>query len=397
MMADNNTDALDAGILRQRAEDMIAGLEARAGETEALRKLPPATIADIKAAGLHRICQPRRFGGAEAPLDVAVDIVATLARGCASTAWVVGVFADHSIIVGMMEPGCVDDIWATDRDATISAAFAPTGTGERVEGGWRISGRWGWSSGSDHADWYLLVTPLPDPANDGAIATYFCLVEREFVAVEDTWHVMGLAGTGSNDLIVADAFVPDYRAMPTKRAHEGAVARGRTDVAALYRLPHVSCVPFLLAAPSLGVAQAVLDSHVAYIGSHPSTRGTAVGELATMQMHVAEAAAEIDAARLLAQRHCREAMDAMAEGRTLTMAERARGRRDQAYVARLCQRAVDRLFTAGGGGVLSTKSEMQRRFRDMHAIAAHIALNWDISATTYGRVAFGLDPATPLV
>lgn len=381
--------------LLARAEALVPTLAARAEETERLRRIPDETIADLKAAGLHRICQPARFGGAETPLDAACEIVATLSGGCSSTGWVAGVYTDHQMLVGMFDRQAADDIWSENPEALLSAGFTPGGTAETVAGGWRIAGEWTWSSGCDHADW-LIVASVLETGPDGGREPNFCIVPRAEVEIVDNWHVMGMAGTGSKKLRVVDAFVPRHRTLPFRLATAGGNARGQHDAPPLYKLPHISCVPFMLVSPSLGIARSVLDGVVAQMGAR-TARGVSVADYQSIQLHVAEAAAQIDAARLLVMRDTGEAMAAMREGRDLTLMERARNRRDHAYVVRLCREAVTRLFgTLGGAGIFLDEA-MQRKFRDMHSMSGHFALNWDVSGTTYGRVALGLDPQTPRV
>lgn len=377
------------------AEALAPAFQARAEETEAARCVSAQSIADMRSAGLLRMGQPSHLGGGEVPLDEIVGAVAAMARGCASTAWVGGIYNDHSITIGMFDPRAAQDIWGDNPDALVSAGFTPGGVAERVDGGWTLSGTWSWSSGCDHADWFMLVGLLPDSEGPTPIPT-FCLVERKDGRIDDNWRVMGMCGTGSKNIVIDNAFVPDHRVMPMHLTNEGAGAPGWQDLAPLYRIPRSAAVPFILAAPSLGVAEGMLALHLEQFGNY-DVRNNRVAGLPTMQMHVAEAAAEIDCARLLMLRDTSEFMTAARAGRAVTMAERARGRRDQAYMVALCRRAVDRLFTAAGGGGIFRDNEMQRKFRDIHALAGHMALNWDIAGTTYGRVAFGLDPATPLI
>ena len=388
-----NPEARAAEILR-RAEELVPVLAGRAADTEALRSLPADTIADIRAAGLHTMGKPQRLGGAELPFDAIVQIVATLARGCASTAWVCGVYSDHAMIVGMMDPRVADEVWADDPDASISAGFFPSGTNEPAEGGWRLTGRWGFASGCDHARWVFLGSVI---AREGAPPEpYLCLVPVDEVEIDDDWQVMGLAGTGSKTLVADGVFVPEYRMIPLRLSSGGWEARGKPDVPPLYRLPHVTTIPFHFCATALGTAEGLLDDVIAEIGERHSF-GAPVAEYATMQMRVAAASAELDCARMLIERDTREAMEAMREGRSLTLAERARNRRDMAYAARFCRRAAEELFEAGGARSVYSASIPQRKFRDVRVAANHIILKWDVAGTTWGRVAFGLDPASPFI
>lgn len=384
----------DATALLERADGLKSGLAERAADTEALRRLPDETVADIRAAGLHRLGQPLRFGGAQLGLDEIANIITALARGCAATAWVCGVWSDHAILAGMFDPEAVDDVWGTNENATISAGFLPSGTNERTEGGWLLSGSWGFASGCDHADWVLLGSVLTK--DDQPPTPHLCLVPRTDFTIDDNWHVMGLAGTGSKNIVVDGAFVPDHRILSLPAAIGGWEARGRPDVDPLYRLPHISTVPFLFCANTLGIAEAMLEDVVSGMAARKFA-GTPVAEFQTMQLHIAEASAEIDCARLLIKRDVTEAMATMRAGEPLPLAIRARNRRDQAYSSRLCRQAVDRLFGAAGTHGIFNDQAAQRRYRDVRAAANHIAVNWDLSGTTYGRVAFGLDPATPFV
>ncbi len=388
-----------AATLLDRARALVPTLAARAPETETLRRLPGETMADIKAAGLHHMGKPARLGGAELPLDATVDILAMLARGCTSTAWVCGVHTDHSIIVGMFPPRAIDDIWGDTPDAMISASYFPSGTNERVEGGWRLSGTWGFVSGCDHADWFLLGSMIPDLKSGGKSGeriACICLMPRSEITIEDNWHVMGLCGTGSKNVTVEGGFVPDHRILPIPAISGGWQARGRPDVPPLYRLPHVSTIPFFFQATALGIAESMLDDFIEQMTSRDSF-GNPVAQFATLQMHVAEAAAEIDCARLLIKRDTLEAMESMRAGEELSLATKARNRRDQAYSARLCGQAIDRLFGASGAHNIFSDNVSQRKFRDMRAASNHIAANWDVAGTTYGRVSFGLDPQTWLI
>ncbi len=234
------------------------------------------------------------------------------------------------------------------------------------------------------------------PMADGAKIAHLCFVARADFELDDNWHVMGLEATGSKNVVVENSFVPEHRTRAMAAMNGGAEARGQTDVPALYRLPHVTAVPFMFCATIIGISESLLETTIEQIGGRNSF-GTPVAEFPTMQLHIAEAAAEIDCARMLMARDTAEAMAAMREPRPLTMAEKARNRRDQAYAARLCTRAVDRLFGAAGSKGIFDDNVVQRKFRDLRAANVHIAVNWDLAGTTYGRVSLGLDPITPLI
>lgn len=374
--------------LKARAEALVPALAERAARTEALRRLPDETIAEVREAGLHRMGQPERFGGPQLPIDATAEIVTTLARGCGSTGWVCGIYADHAFCVGRFDGKAADDVWGGNPDAIIAAGFFPAGTNERVDGGWRIAGTWGFASGCDFADWFLLGSALPDAT--GARVPHLCLVPRSEVEIDDNWHVMGMAGTGSKNVVVKGTVVPDHRTLSVLALNEDA-----PDRPSPYRLPHRATVPFFFCATILGIAESLLDMVVAEM-TNRSSRGLRVAELATMQMRIAEASARTDCARLLIERDTSEAMAFARAGRNLTDRERARNKRDQSWSARLCLEAADLLFGATGASGNFVDSAAQRKFRDLRAATSHVGLAWDVAAPVYGRVAFGLDPGTPM-
>ena len=383
-----------ATALEKQALDLLPVLEARGAETEKLRRLPDATVADLRSAGLSRLCQPRKYGGAELSLDRAVRIVATVARGCASAGWICAIHSDHSILVNMFPAEVSEEIWGENPEAVISAGYFPVGRVERVSGGWKLSGKWGWVSGCDFADWILLgafVSPgEPDPGH-----TFF-LVPRSETEIEDNWHVMGLRGTGSKNVMVEGCFVPDRRTLRFTQASGGAEARGNDETRPLYRLPHVTAVPFFFNGVGLGIAESMLDAVTDQIANRESM-GVKLAGQPTLQAGIAEAAAEIDCARLLIERDTSGTMAAMREGRSLTMQEKARNRRDHAYAGRLCKSAVGRLQGMAGAGAIFDGHVVERKFRDMHAVVNHIIQSWDIAATTFGEVTLGLKPTSPLI
>lgn len=383
-----DTPAATGTGLLAAAETLAPALAARAAETEALRRLPDASVAALREAGFMAALVPQRFGGRGLGLDDALEFVAALGRGCAATAWVCGLWNDHAVRVGMFSQEAQAEVWSKTPDVPICAGIVPAGRAERVGGGYRLSGRWQFSSGCDHADWALVAAPL-SAAGGAPPEPYKFLIRRAEFRIDDTWHVMGLAGTGSKDILVEDVFVPEHRAASLAAINDGR-GPGAAFGGPLHRLPITATAPFLLVAPGLGTAEAMLEAFIAEMGTR-GARGVALSGLATIQLRLAEAAAEIEAARLLMQRDCREAMRRGASGEAMTMLERTRNRRDMAYAALLCVRAADRLFTALGAAGLHLDNAQQRRFRDIRAVAAHRINSWDIAATTYGQAVFGYD------
>jgi 3-hydroxy-9,10-secoandrosta-1,3,5(10)-triene-9,17-dione monooxygenase len=365
-------------------------LRGRAAAAERARCIPAESIADLRAAGLLRTLQPAVLGGFELPLDEAVLITAAVAQGCGSTGWIQDIFSDHCATLGMIDGRAQQDVWGPSPDHLISSGFLPAGKAVRVDGGYRLFGRWPFSSGCDHADWALLRAFVPAAEGGAPPELTMFLVPKTDYRIIDTWHVMGMSATGSNDLELAgEAFVPDYRALSDRDLRNGTGPGSVFNGGALYRLPRHATVPFCLAAPLLGMAERALQILVQGMREAPAGFRRTAAESA-IHLRVAESAAEIDAACALMLRDCREAMESVRQGRPMSIEERARNRRDIAYVASQCTRALDRVFAAAGARSIFLESEAQRLLRDVHAAGQHMALSWDVAGSIYGRVACGL-------
>ena len=385
--------------LIDRARALRPVLQDRQEAAERSRRIPEETIADLRDAGLFRALQPRHHGGLEVALDDAMQIIMEIAAGCGSTGWVFAVMAMHQWQIGMFPPECQDDVWGDNPQALTASSFPPVGAAVAAEGGWRLDGSWPFTSGCDNADWNILgVRTLPAPGADPTGQGYVIIPKGDYT-IEDKWHVVGLSGTGSKDVIVGDAFVPGHRLLTLPDALSGAPPGAVRNTGPLYRIPFFAAISTCLCAPVLGIAQGVLDDYVAETSGR-MTKGAAIAqprpmaELPTIHLRVAEAAAGIDAARLLLLRDCAELMETVAERRPLTELHRARNKGDLGYAVRLAKQATESLFESAGGHALYTSGRLQRAWRDLHAAAMHISLNWDASGALYGRVMLG-QPAGP--
>jgi 3-hydroxy-9,10-secoandrosta-1,3,5(10)-triene-9,17-dione monooxygenase len=223
------------------------------------------------------------------------------------------------------------------------------------------------------------------------------LVPARDYRVIDTWQVIGLAGTGSKDVEVDDVFVPAYRTLSTERIRGGPNRGSERNPGTLYKLPAVSLFAFSIAGVSLGIARGAIAHYAQTTRTRLSSyTGKNLADFANLQIHLAEASALADAAEAIVLRDCDEATRITEAGIVPSLEQRARYRRDGAYAATMCTRAVDLLFTAGGGGAIYARNPMQRAFRDVHAANAHYVLTWDVNGAVYGRVALGLPPDAPL-
>jgi len=224
-------------------------------------------------------------------------------------------------------------------------------------------------------------------------------VPKSDYSVEDNWDVVGLIGTGSNDVIIEDLFVPSHRMLTLDEALSGNPPGAAVNGNELWRIPFFAAISLCLCAPAMGMAQGALETYVEMIGVR-KTRGAALSQpqsmadFPTIQVRVAEAAAAIDAAKMLVRRDCQDIMRIMAEGRELTVEERARNKGDLSFAVKLARQAVDLLYESVGGAGLSNDSKTQRYWRDVHSASKHISMNWDMCSTLYGRVLLGLPSGT---
>jgi 3-hydroxy-9,10-secoandrosta-1,3,5(10)-triene-9,17-dione monooxygenase len=387
----------DFAELAQRAEALVPVLRERAAKAEELRRLPDETIEDLHRSGLFRILQPKRVGGSELPFRAIVELVTTISRGDGSTGWVLANLAAHHWLLGMWPQRAQDEIWGESPDNLIgSALIFPRGRARPVPGGYRLSGRWPFSSGVDAATWSLIGAIVHDEEAGTTEPRIFVLPASDFTII-DTWHVIGLAGTGSKDVAVEDVFVPEYRSVAVKQITGGPNPGSAVNPSVLYQLPAISLFAFCIAGVSLGIAQGAIEYFVETMRSRTSYyTGRNLADFVTVQVHLAEAAAIADAVRAVLLGDCDEATRLVGEGEIPSLDHRARYRRDGAYAATLCTKAVDVLFQATGGGAIYARNPLQRAFRDVHAANAHYVLNWDINGTMYGRVALGLSPDATL-
>jgi alkylation response protein AidB-like acyl-CoA dehydrogenase len=371
--------------LLRRARELLPAIAKRAADTEQLRQIPQQTIDDLKAAGLLRVANPRRYGGYDADMDLYFEVAMELGRACGSTAWCYSVWSSHNWMVGHWPEEAQEEYFANGLDVLSSSAFAPTGKLQAVDGGFLLSGRWDFSSGCDAGGWVVLGAI-------GPTGPCMVLVPRSDYEIVDTWFVSGLRGTGSKDIAIDDVFVPAHRVGPSMGAFSGSGAyelHGRAS----YHLPPMTLLPFTLCSPLVGMAQGALDEFLARLQGKTGPGRTS--DSVALQVRIAESSAEIDAARLLVKSTTREVLEQASRGDLPDELRQATVRRNYGYVAKLCVQAVNRLFEASGGHALYDSHAIQRFHRDVHAGSHQVALYWDSIAEGYGRAALGLPPLDP--
>ena len=373
--------------LLRRASELLPVLRERAARAEQLRRLPPETVKDLVSSGLVRVGTPARYGGAGLDIDAGHEVAWELGRACGSTAWCCSLWIVHNWWLGHFPERAQDDFFASGPDTLASTCLNPAGgTAEPVSGGFRVSGRWSFSSGCEASSWGMVSTPGP---RAGTIR--WLLLPRADYEIVDTWFAAGMRGTGSQDIVVRDVLVPAHRVLDPDRAGDTDRTGWRLHQRASYQVPLRLLTGWDLAAPLVGIAQGAVDEFTARLRGTTGPGRTA--DSVPLQLRLAEASARVDAARTIHRRTVQEMLERAAAGAAFTALDRARYRRDKAFVTRLCVQAVDGLFEAAGAHAIVEADPLQRFHRDAHGASHHAALGWDVAAEAYGREALG--PVVP--
>lgn len=381
--------------LVKAAQDLQPALRQRAPEADKSRTIPEPTIQDFHKTGLFRVLQPARWGGAELDFGIYIEIGAILGAACASSAWVWANLVSHHWMLAYWPEQAQTELWTLDRDMAIGSALVfPAGKAAPVEGGYKISGRWPFSSGIDHSSWIMVGAMVP---RDGKPPeARFFLVPPESYEVIDTWHTTGLRGTGSRDVAIKDWFVAEHLTLGALSTRDRTAPGCAVNPAPVFQIPMMAVFPYAIVGVVLGIAEDAVARYAESMRTRTATyTGARLAEVAPLQLKISEAGARCDAARALLAHDCAEITRIAERGLETDLERRVRYRRNGAYAASLCVGAVDLLFTASGGGGIYDTNPIQRAWRDIHAAAAHISLVWDNAATLYGRVAFGLSPEAP--
>jgi alkylation response protein AidB-like acyl-CoA dehydrogenase len=382
--------------LKAAVREALPAIKERAVATEQSRRIPVANVEALRSAGLYKIVQPREFGGYEYDFDVLVDLIIDIGRACASTAWVCGLFAAHQWLLAGLPHQAQSDVWDDDPDALLCGSYAPACTAVADGDGYSLGGRWAFSSGCDNARWSFCAALLPS-RSDSPPQPAFLIVPASDYSIDDTWDVVGLAGTGSKTLVLKDVFVPGHRVLRFSET-----TSGETPGASIYpnrgfNIPMLSVIPSCLAAVAVGAAQGALEDYLAQT-SRRITRGAVAGansrmaEFPTIQLRVAEATASVDAARIVLLRDLQNVAHKMRDKGVIDLEDRITARRGQAFSVSLAIRAAEALNASTGGNGLAMSNSVQRAWRDANAVGRHISLNWDTVGTMYGQMALGLEP-----
>jgi alkylation response protein AidB-like acyl-CoA dehydrogenase len=359
-------------------------LLATTDSSERLRRLDDDAAAALRESGLARLITPRQFGGFEMSPSAHIRSCAELAHSCSAASWVLMVCVAHDYIVGRFPPACQKEIYDGDADNLIAGALSPQGEIERVKDGWRLNGRWQFGSGSDHSPWLILGARVVNPTSDDYLI-YQVMVPRADVELDDTWHTLGLRGTGSKDMVVSNAFIPAYRAMPTYPTFLGLSPHAD---AATYRLPVYAALSSMLSGSVLGMAERGLGHFIEKTSARKNAYGASKADSTNMQQRVAESMAEISAARRLLENMCDRFDTAMAADQPpMPAKDRIQFRWDAAYIVELSRRAIERLFATSGAHGVYEGNPVYRAYRDINTACHHAVVDFDTVSALRGQMA----------
>lgn len=371
-----------------RAEEIAA----EAAPSDELGRLTDTTAEVLRSSGVMRMLQPKEFGGHEAS---PVDFFRTqrdIGVQSSSAGWVAGVVGVHAFEMAQMDPLLQKEVWGEDADTWIASPYAPLGRATPVDGGYRFSGRWPFSSGTDHCQWIILGGLLVDA--DGAPIPgglrHFVLPRSDYEIVQDSWDVVGLRGTGSKDIVIQDAFLPMHRVFDPQPMEDGGLAEqvGRGD-APVYRMPFHPMFTAGITTATVAMAQGALAAFVAAMRSRVTARGVKTANDPHQLAVLGRAISDLEAGEVQLFDDIERMWEQAQRDERFSPEERLRVRRNQVRIARRAVDVVDELFLHAGGAALRSDSTLQRCWRDIHAAMNHASNNADPIYQAYGLNTFG--------
>jgi 3-hydroxy-9,10-secoandrosta-1,3,5(10)-triene-9,17-dione monooxygenase len=336
------------------------------------------------------VLQPKRWGGYEMDPQVFFEIQMALAEGCMSTAWVYGVVGVHPFQLALFAAEAQREVWGRDDSTLLSSSYQPVGKVQRVDGGFQLSGRWGFSSGCDHCDWVLLGSLIPPAEAGGPPEMRTFLVPRKDYKIVYDWNVFGLQATGSHGIVVDNAFVPEYR---THRAIDGFALTNpgqAVNTGPLYRVPWAQVFVRAVSTAAIGALQGALDGYKSIVAKRVSTN---TGQASKSDPAALNAAARTQSAILemktVLHRNFDEIMASVRAGREIPLVDRVRYRYESSLIGRRCADLCDELMPLVGGRAIYTDSPIVRYWLDINAARAHVANDPRLIGNSLGAMYVG--------
>lgn len=377
--------------VRMRIAKVADVLARDARNCDRLGRVSDVSEQALRATEVCRMLQPRDFGGLETHPRTFLEAVIELATCAPSVGWVAGVVGVHPHELALGTRLLQEEVWGEDPETWIASPYAPHGRARPAEGGYVFSGRWPFSSGTDLCQWVTIGGLVTDADGNVAdpVVKHFALPRSDYEIDHDSWQVMGLRGTGSKDVVVRDAFVPEHRVIDTTEIVAGTAhhAAGRQD-SPLYAMPRNGLFAAAVTAATLGAARAVLEAYAALTRERESLAGKS--SLDPFQLAAfGECSADIDTGVLHVLNDAERVYDLCAAGKTVPVSLRAEVRRNQVRAANRAAAAADKLFRIAGGVSLRTDAPLERAWRDCQAALHHILNVQDPVLHGYGLDFFG--------
>jgi len=382
-------EAFLAGI-----DALLPAIRARSAEVERLNRVPDDIIRQLADAHVFRAVQPRQWGGLELDPATFFEGMVRIATACGSTGWVASVVGVHAWHVALFSEAAQREVWAKHPDARVSSSYAPTGAVRRGQGGFRLSGRWGFSSGVDHCDWALLGGLVPAEEEGGTPEFRSFLVPRRDFVIDDTsWNVTGLAGTGSKDVVIADAVIPEHRTHRVLDVYHHTDPGFAVNDRPLFRLPWHLMFCYAIAVASIGAATGALDAFIENNRGRVSAfGGPPVALNPGMHRRLAQALTEVDAERIRVTKTWRELLAIVETGEEVSYLRRTQCKYEAAHALTVCPRAVYEVLEMNGGRTMHADGAFQRFFRDLLAMRNHPIAALESAASLYAGARLGIEP-----
>lgn len=375
--------------------EFVTNLAERAQDAEEQRRLPNATVDDYLASGLSELLVPARYGGIQAPWQDILDPVRRMAHGCASSAWTLGFYTLHNWMMALFGEQAQEEAFAT-RPFLAPAPLAPTGRGVPVDGGIRLSGRWSWATGVTHGNW-VIVGALCGP--DDGIYPALALLPISEATIDDVWRTDGMCATGSNDVVITDAFVPDHRLVRVTDIYKGTAPGAALHDSDTYRWPMVPALALLAAMPALGSAERTTDIYAERLAQRVlAYEGVTQKDKPIAQAHLGQARVRLRALRGLLDDTVGQLETLVATGDPVPRPVRGEARLAAAHIVHESRDVITSLLGASGASAHFLDNPLQRIKRDVDVLAGHVVFDYDTSRELAGALILGMDvPRTSMV
>jgi 3-hydroxy-9,10-secoandrosta-1,3,5(10)-triene-9,17-dione monooxygenase len=377
-----------AELLIARARAMVPHIAACAAEARQARRVSESVVAQIEEAGLFRILQPARWGGYEMKPGTYYDVLIALAEGDMSVGWVYGVLGVHPWLMGLMDERAVRDVWGDDDSVRLCSSLMPVGKAEKVDGGFKLSGHWRFSSGCHYAQWALLGGAAPD-------IRLFMVPQAEY-RIADAWRVSGLCATGNDDILVDDLFVPEYRTRRMIDNFQCVGAGQATNRSPLYRIPFGQIFFRGVSSPSIGALQAMLDVFVGYAAKRSGPGGKSADDPVAQQI-CAEVTAALDEMKLVLRRNMAVLWEFGERGEVPPLPLRQQYKFQSATVSHRCAELATRLMRATGAAGIYDEQPFGKALADINAARQHIANQFEMVGRNFGASILGGKPANDMM